>query len=254
MFRRSLVVVLLAFGSFLGAAGAASGHANVPGVWMAGPGCTGYEWFQHPEELPYFCDGAAIVESIAWRSWGASKATASAIMNEANPGPGDSMESAPRTHRAATITASQIKVCGGHRAYTRIVIRLRRAVHGVKELQFGSFLPKCSAHRTRSERRSRALQGGGTGRLPLRAAAIAPCTKNAIEAGLRRSGTRGHLIKSGDFECAGRFAFAVVLIGDDEAVELLRSYGRRWEVVDRGKYCEAGKVPAKIRYEGCEVS
>jgi hypothetical protein len=37
-------------------------------------------------------------------------------------------------------------------------------------------------------------------------------------------------------------------------VQLLRASGGRWEVVDRGKYCLAGVVPAKIRYSACEVS
>jgi hypothetical protein len=56
------------------------------------------------------------------------------------------------------------------------------------------------------------------------------------------------------FKCAGRFAYADVKISDYEAVQLLRSSGRYWEVVDRGKYCEAGVVLAKIRYFACEVS
>jgi len=44
-----------------------------------------------------------------------------------------------------TITASQIKVCGGRHAYTRIIITFRRAVNGVKKREEGSALPKCTS-------------------------------------------------------------------------------------------------------------
>jgi hypothetical protein len=80
----------------------------------------------------------------------------------------------------------------------------------------------------------------------------APCTKRAIKAGLGQG--NGRLSNDTSFECAGRFAYAGVTISDYEAVQLLRSTGRHWEVVDRGKYCEAGVVPVKIRHFACEVS
>ena len=77
----------------------------------------------------------------------------------------------------------------------------------------------------------------------------APCTKKAIKAGLGQG--NGRLLS---FKCAGRFAYADVKIADYEAVQLLRSSAGHWQVVDRGKYCEAGVVPEKIRYSACEVS
>jgi hypothetical protein len=104
-----------------------------------------------------------------------------------------------------------------------------------------------------SDRRLLGSSGDSSG--PLyedRLKARAPCTEKAIEAGLGRGD--GRLLTKTSFRCAGRFAYADVKIADYEAVQLLRSYGRHWKVVDRGKYCEAGVVPAKIRYFACEVS
>lgn len=124
----------------------AVGKGNVRGVWMAGPGCGGqFEWFKHPQGFPYFCDGNADVEKAHWRNWGAPKATATATFNEAAVNGHNSVLTAPRRRSAVTITASQIKVCGGRHAYTRIVITYRKAVNGVKKLEEGSALPKCTS-------------------------------------------------------------------------------------------------------------
>jgi hypothetical protein len=123
----------------------AVGNGNVRGVWMAGPGCGGqFEWFQHPRGFPYFCDGNADVEKAHWRNWGAPKATATATFNEAAVNGHNSVLTAPRRRSAVTITASQIKVCGGRHAYTRIVITFRKAVNGVKKLGARGYLPKCT--------------------------------------------------------------------------------------------------------------
>ena len=112
---------------------------------MAGPGCGArHEWLQHPREFPYFCDGSAEVEKARWRKWGAAKATATAIFNEAVLNSHNSVATAPRRRTPVRIVASQIKVCGGRHAYTRIVITYEPAVNGIKKLREASYLPQCS--------------------------------------------------------------------------------------------------------------
>jgi hypothetical protein len=85
----------------------------------------------------------------------------------------------------------------------------------------------------------------------------APCTKPALTAGLRRGKLHGSIDGHG-FGCAGRFAFAAVLVGSgNEAVEitvLFRADAGRWQVASRAKYCENGSVPAKIRRPACETN
>jgi hypothetical protein len=354
----------LALALFLTAAGISSAHTSTGSVWMAGPGCGGrFEWFQHPGEFPYFCDGSGELEEAHWSNWGSPEATASATMNEAVVNSHNTVANAPRRRSAVTVLASEVKVCGGRHAYTRIVIRFHKAVNGIKKLHYGSLLPKCatagqsanakvtnflspdrkvwcviglgtgfcgvggpsgkmpehSAHISKNGKvsicsvavpslknaclqnwasrepvlnygewteaegircesasdgitclkvagpgkghgfrvnRDEAVRIGASGSraLVMAAAAGAPCTGTAIRAALRRSKTGAHLVKRG-FKCAGRFAYAEVVIGGKfEAVELLRSNGRRWQVVNRAKYCKAGVVPASIRHVGCEVS
>jgi hypothetical protein len=147
MVRRALLVLAFVLGCFSIAGGAvAKQQVNHRGVWMAGPGCGArFEWFQHPAWFPYFCDGNAEVEKAHWRNWGSQTATASAILTEAELKSGSSVATAPRTHRPVTIKASQIKVCGGRHAYTRIIIRLHKAVNGIKKLREAELLPKCSS-------------------------------------------------------------------------------------------------------------
>jgi len=129
-----------------GGSGGASRGSLVHGIWMAGPGCGArHEWFQHPRMFPYFCDGAAYVEKARWQRWGAPRATAKATMNEADLTAHNSVGTAPRLRSPVTITASQIKLCGRHRAYTRIVIRFHKGHKGIDKLELGSLLPSCSA-------------------------------------------------------------------------------------------------------------
>jgi hypothetical protein len=129
----------------IGAAGASTAGAT----WMGGPGCGGkIEWRQHPATFPYFCDGAAVVEHVRWSSWGKPTATAHATMNEADLTVGTSVATAPRVHSAVTITASHIETCSGRRAYTSIRIRFDKPHRGPRTLQFGTYLPHCSAGST----------------------------------------------------------------------------------------------------------
>jgi hypothetical protein len=121
---------------------AASGHVRVPGTWMAGPGCGGRsEWFQHPAEFPYFCDGAAYVEKAHWRSWGGPRAKATATMNEAVLTAHNSVGTAPRSLSAVTLIASQIELCGSRRVYKSVVIRFDNPRKGhPKTLKLASLL------------------------------------------------------------------------------------------------------------------
>jgi hypothetical protein len=141
----ALLVVCWVFGGLSLAAGAAAKTTTVHGVWMAGPGCgSRHEWFRHPRGFPYFCDGNADLERAHWKNWGAPKATAHAILNEAAVNSHNSVATAPRRRTAVTIVASQIKLCGTHHAYTRIIIKLHKAVKGIKKLREPEFLPRCS--------------------------------------------------------------------------------------------------------------
>jgi hypothetical protein len=113
-----LMVTLAPWGS-----SAASERARVSGTWMAGPGCGGAaEWFQHPAEFPYFCDGAAYVEKAQWERWGAARATAEATMNEAVLTGHNNVGTAPRRLSAVTVVASHVERCGSRRVYGSVVI------------------------------------------------------------------------------------------------------------------------------------
>ena len=83
---------------------------------------------------------------------------------------------------------------------------------------------------------------------------IPPCTKRALAAGLRRGHVRGSLEQG--FRCAGRFAYSGVLVGTGEnkvtITVLFRADSRGWDVASRGKYCENGSVPKRIRQGACD--
>jgi len=81
--------------------------------------------------------------------------------------------------------------------------------------------------------------------------AKAPCTKRALEAGLRASSLRGH-VQGKTWGCAGRFAYAGVVVDDNEVTVLFRVHGREWQVVSRAEYCNRRKVPARIYKPACE--
>lgn len=114
---------------------------------MAGPGCGAkVEWFQHPAEFPFFCDGTAYIEKAHWRHWGTARARASATMNEAALNGHNSVGTAPRRHSPVRIVASRIKTCGGRHAYTHIVIHFDKPMNGVKKTEADGLLPHCSAN------------------------------------------------------------------------------------------------------------
>jgi hypothetical protein len=82
-----------------------------------------------------------------------------------------------------------------------------------------------------------------------------PCTKPAFVAGLRRGVTplpHGQVIRP--WACAGRFAYAAVVVAGNELTVLFRADGTRWETADRAKYCEDRSVPARIYQNACNTN
>jgi hypothetical protein len=87
------------------------------------------------------------------------------------------------------------------------------------------------------------------------AAHQAPCTKKALSTGLSRGSSKfpeGRVITP--FGCAGKYAYAPVIVGGNEIVVVYREHGTRWFTVDRGPACEGGKIPSKIYAPACEYS
>jgi hypothetical protein len=93
----------------------------------------------------------------------------------------------------------------------------------------------------------------GVGLAPAAKTAKAPCTKQALEAGLRRSGMEGRVV-SKSWGCAGHFAYAAVVVHDIEVTVLFRAHGKSWRTTSRQKYCNKHKVPAAIYKPACETS
>lgn len=81
---------------------------------------------------------------MQWRSWGGRTATADAIYNEAVLTGNNNIPTAPRRRWAVRVVASQIRVCGRHRTYTRVVIKFDRVVNGRKTMVAAVHVPKCS--------------------------------------------------------------------------------------------------------------
>jgi hypothetical protein len=93
----------------------------------------------------------------------------------------------------------------------------------------------------------------GAATAPAAKSAKPPCTKRALEAGLRRSKMKGRVDPKA-WGCAGRFAYAGVTFREFEATVLFRAQGRNWKVASRLKYCNQHKVPARIYRQACETS
>jgi hypothetical protein len=121
--------------------GAAMAQKRIPGTWMAGPGCGGTEWFQHPRAFPYFCDGAAYVEKAQWQGWGGASARAEATMNEAVLTAHNSVGDAPRSLSPVTVIASHVERCGNRRVYRSVVIHFDDPHKGPDKLKLPTYLP-----------------------------------------------------------------------------------------------------------------
>jgi hypothetical protein len=79
------------------------------------------------------------------------------------------------------------------------------------------------------------------------------CTRRALTKGLRRGGLRGY-IDGHTFGCAGRFAYAGVIVDGNEVTVLFRARGRGWHPADRSRYCVNGSVPKAIYRPACETN
>jgi len=77
------------------------------------------------------------------------------------------------------------------------------------------------------------------------------CTRRALTKGLRSGGLRGY-IDGETFGCAGRFAYAGVIVDRNEVTVLFRATGRHWQPASRARYCENGAVPKQIYQPACE--
>jgi hypothetical protein len=81
-----------------------------------------------------------------------------------------------------------------------------------------------------------------------------PCSKQALIGGLRRGATpfaRGRVVRP--WACAGRFAYASVVVDGNELTVLFRADGRHWKTAGRSTYCADGAVPARIRQIACNT-
>ena len=80
-----------------------------------------------------------------------------------------------------------------------------------------------------------------------------PCTKRALEAGLRSSRMGGR-VDAKSWGCAGRFAYAAVTVHNIEVTVLFLAHGNQWRTASRQKYCNKHQVPARIYKPACETS
>jgi hypothetical protein len=88
-------------------------------------------------------------------------------------------------------------------------------------------------------------------------AGSAPCTREALAAGLARgvSGQPSAKFDHSAFGCAGGFAYATgVVLGRDEEVVIFIARSGQWETADRGQYCLGHQLPATIYSAGCTTS
>lgn len=99
------------------------------------------------------------------------------------------------------------------------------------------------------------IAGGalGVSLAPAANSARPPCTKRALEAGLRRSRMQGRVV-SKSWGCARQFAYAAVIVHNIEITVLFRARGNQWRTASRERYCTKHQVPARIYKPACETS
>lgn len=93
----------------------------------------------------------------------------------------------------------------------------------------------------------------GAGLAPAANSARPPCTKRALEAGLRRSRMQRRVVGK-SWGCARQFAYAAVIVHNIEITVLFRASGNQWRTASREKYCKNHQVPARIYKPACETS
>jgi hypothetical protein len=86
-------------------------------------------------------------------------------------------------------------------------------------------------------------------------AAHPPCTRAALTSGLHRGFhpfPKGELVRP--WGCAGRFAYAAVIIEGNEITQLFRAKNGVWLSASRARYCVDGEVPARIYDPACTTN
>jgi hypothetical protein len=82
-----------------------------------------------------------------------------------------------------------------------------------------------------------------------------PCSQHALTAGLRRGANpflQGRLVRP--WGCAGRFAYAAVIVSGNELTILFRAHRAHWETASRSRYCPSGGVPSRIWQNACNTN
>jgi hypothetical protein len=119
--RRKVLPVLLGLGLLLAmpAVAAGIGHVVICSEALGADGGACPVYASHPARIEAGADGRTVYIKLRWAHWGRSQATSKGLLRE-DAGPAGHPE---YSYSKATMTASRIRSCGGHRAYTKLVIR-----------------------------------------------------------------------------------------------------------------------------------
>ena len=113
-------LVLLGLGLLwaLPAAAAGSGRVVICSTALGADGGTCPVYASHPRTIEAGADGRTVFVKLRWAHWGRGEASAKGLLRE-DSGPAGHPK---YSYSKATMTASRIRSCGRHRAYTKLVI------------------------------------------------------------------------------------------------------------------------------------
>jgi len=240
--RLPLSIVLALMASMLIPGSAAAGPSGPIYFWadLGNPVKSPVRGFHNPpvirpSSLMLFEDGSWLIEKLHWTGWGSPVAVAQGKSNSDTDKP--NVAEGRRIITPATVTLYDPGVFEGRRVYRCIRMKLQPPAH---------YEASCL------ERSGTTVVLGPPGvGTPVGKSSVPPCTKRALTKGLRNGGLRGYIPRD-TFGCAGNFAYAGVIVDDNEVTVLFRARGGGWQPVDRGRYCENGSVPKAIYRLGCE--
>lgn len=236
----------------------------IPGTAAAGPSGPIYFWANlgnpvkspvrglhnppviRPSSLLLFEDGSWLIEKLHWTGWGSPVAVAQGKSNSDNDKP--NVAKGKRIITPAKVTLYKPGVFEGRRVYRCIRIKLQPPAH-----YEASCLERSGSTVGLGPPGVGTPVGGEAAEGAARRVdeSLPACTKRALTKGLRNGGLRGYIPRD-TFGCAGNFAYAGVIVDDNEVTVLFRARGSGWHPVDRGRYCENGSVPKAIYRLGCE--
>jgi hypothetical protein len=204
-----------------------------------------------PSTFTIFEDGSWEIEKLHWTGWGSPVAKATGTSNADTDDP--NVAEGKRILTPAKVTLYDPGTFGGRRVYRCIRIKLRKpASFPTSCLQRTGSSVGLSPPGTGTPVGNEADEEGAPGALKL-AAPRPACTRRALTEGLRQGGLRGYI--DGDtFGCAGRFAYAGVIVDGNEVTVLFRAVGRRWHPASRARFCGDGSVPKQIYQPACETN